>query len=77
MKWYIGGWFSTVGDAERNNLAYIRANGTLDPAWDPSANAAVHALAVSGNVVYAGGEFTIIGGQGAQLYRRAERRQRG
>jgi len=31
-------------------------------AWDPSANGDVHALAVSGSTVYAGGGFSIIGG---------------
>ena len=31
--------------------------------WDPSANLAVQTLAVSGSVVYAGGNFNTIGGQ--------------
>ena len=32
-------------------------------AWNPNPNGAVHALAVSGSTVYAGGGFTSIGGQ--------------
>jgi hypothetical protein len=32
--------------------------------WNPNANAVVHALVIQGNQVFAGGEFTSIGGQG-------------
>ncbi len=61
--WYIGGDFETVAGGPRNNLAHIRADGTLDPAWTPTANGPVLALAVSGNTVYAGGYFTSVAGQ--------------
>jgi hypothetical protein len=43
--------------------AFGRTSGLATP-WNPNPNGAIHALAVSGGVVYAGGEFTSIGGQG-------------
>ena len=62
--WFIGGEFSQVGGAPRNNVCHVLANGTVDQEWAPSADGFVRALAVSGGKVYAGGEFTNIGGQG-------------
>ncbi len=61
--WYIGGLFTHVGGVARNNIAHIRADHSVDPAFDPSANDGIHALAVSGSTVYAAGLFTSIGGQ--------------
>jgi hypothetical protein len=68
--WYVGGTFNTVGGHPRNNLAHLKADKSLDFAWAPNANSAVTALAVappisgvSGSTVYAGGNFTSIGGQ--------------
>ncbi len=54
---FIGGDFTHVGGLARRNLAHIRADGTLDPAWNPGASAAVHALTVLGSTVYIGGDF--------------------
>ncbi|HEX7516836.1 MAG TPA: hypothetical protein VF345_06060 [Chthoniobacterales bacterium] len=63
--WYIGGLFTHVGGVARRNIAHIRADHSVDPAFDPNANDAIHALAVSvdGLTVYAGGLFTSIGGK--------------
>ena len=60
--WYIGGSFSSVGGVDRNYLAHILSNGSVDSAWNPDADADVYALAVSGSTVYAGGWFTTMGG---------------
>ena len=60
--WFIGGSFSRVAGAPRNNLAHVRADGTLD-AWNPGANALVRCLALSGSTLFACGEFTSVGGQ--------------
>ena len=62
---YAGGYFSmagggSYGDTTRNHLAAFDASGNLT-AWNPGANGAVNALAVSGSTVYAGGQFTIAG----------------
>jgi hypothetical protein len=62
--WYIGGDFHMVAGMERNHIAHILPDGTVDDSWNPTADAVVHALAVSedGQVVYVGGEFLHIGG---------------
>ena len=60
--WFIGGDFTSVGGVPRRHLAHIRADGTLDPVWNPGRRT-VFALAVSGSTVYAGGVFTRIGGK--------------
>ncbi len=63
--WYIGGLFSSVGGADRNNIAHILSDGSVDPAWDPNADGSISSLVISGDgaTVYAGGNFTQIGGQ--------------
>lgn len=62
---YIGGSFTSVSGVPRSNVAAIRADGSLDPTWNPSANGVVYALAASsdGSKVYLGGGFTTVGGQ--------------
>ncbi len=67
---YIGGLFNRIGGQSRIGLAAIdAATGTLT-SWNPDAHGSlpgtdgsVYALAVSGSTVYAGGDFTTIGGQ--------------
>ncbi len=79
---YAGGEFTQIGGQGRSRIAALNATSGLPTAWnpnaswDPNALSAVWALAVSGNVVYAGGRFTQIGGQGAQLYCRLGRHER-
>ncbi|MGZ4323176.1 MAG: outer membrane protein assembly factor BamB family protein [Solirubrobacteraceae bacterium] len=60
--YYIGGLFRMIGGIARSDLAHVRADGSVDPVWHPSANSFVEALAVSGSTVYAGGWFTSIDG---------------
>ena len=49
----------------RSNVAAIRADGTLDPSWNPSTDGIVYALAASsdGSKIFVGGSFTTVGGQ--------------
>ena len=66
---YVGGTFTQAFDRSghafpRNNLAAFNANGT-PTSWNPNANGAVHALAASGTLIYAGGAFTKVRGLGA------------
>ena len=61
--WYVGGAFGTVGGVRRGNLVHVKADGRVDPAWNPRANAAVWAIGVSGRRVYVGGAFTSVGGR--------------
>ena len=60
---FIGGNFTHVGGIARNNLAHIRADGSVDPGFAPNPDNAVYALVVSGSTLYVGGHFLSIGGQ--------------
>lgn len=62
---YVGGQFTSVSGVPRANVAAIRTDGTLDPAWNPSTNGIVYALAASsdGTRIFLGGTFTTVGGQ--------------
>ncbi len=53
---YLGGSFTQVGGQSRNAIAAIDSSCQLT-AWDPNASGNVQVLAVSGNTVYAGGNF--------------------
>lgn len=66
---YVGGGFSNIGGSPRSDIAAINTddNGTL-VTWDPNADNAdgqVRSLALSSDnaVLYAGGDFTAVGGQ--------------
>jgi hypothetical protein len=62
---YAGGDFdgaSSIGGQARNRIAALDAAGNAMD-WNPNASDTVYALAVSGSTVYAGGQFTQIGGQ--------------
>jgi hypothetical protein len=63
----VGGEFTSIGGQTRNDIAALDATTGLATAWDPDANNAVLALALSGATVYAGGRFSgagpTIGGQ--------------
>jgi hypothetical protein len=60
--WYIGGDFTSVGGVERNRIAHILPDNSLDIYWNPSADGRVDTLALGGEMVYVGGDFTTIGG---------------
>lgn len=66
---YIGGSFASVSGIPRQNLAAIRADGTLDPTWSPSTDGIVYALAASsdGSRIFVGGGFTAINGATRRL----------
>lgn len=63
---YIGGAFTLVNGNARSRLAAvstINVNATGNVlAWNPSANANVRAVAVSGVNIYVGGDFTLVTG---------------
>lgn len=64
----VGGSFQTLGGGgwgttPRANIGRFNADGSLDVAFDPGANAAVYALAVQANgQILAGGAFQAVGG---------------
>jgi urease beta subunit len=66
---YVGGNFATLGGggggtASRSQIGAVDAATGAATGWNPGANGAVNALAVSGSTVYAGGSFTTLGGGG-------------
>lgn len=63
---YLGGDFTTVDSQSRNYIAALDTTasaGNIATAWDPDADALVRSLVLTGSTMYAGGEFTNIGGQ--------------
>jgi WD40 repeat protein len=61
--WFVGGTFASVAGQPIRNLAHIRSDGSLDPSFAPNPDGNVDALALSGSVLYASGEFDLIGSQ--------------
>ena len=63
--WYIGGSFTKVGEVERNNIAHILSDGSVNPDWNPNADNGVYTLALdsSNSILYVGGYFENIGGE--------------
>ena len=64
---YAGGQFSSIGGRARNLIAALRVMTGRATAWNPNATgfagySGVYALAVTGSTVYAGGNFSSIGG---------------
>jgi len=62
---YTGGSFTTVGGVTYNRLAAINTStASATPAFNPNANSIISALALSsdGSTLYAGGNFTTVGG---------------
>jgi len=60
---FVGGSFLAIGGHQRARLAKIRADGSIDPLWNPGASDSVWAIALGGNgSLYVGGKFQSIGG---------------
>ena len=63
---YAAGNFWSVGGTTRNAIAAIDTTTGAPTSWNPNIGTGgrqVYALAFSGNTVYAGGNFTTVGGQ--------------
>lgn len=59
---YVGGRFTTIGDSNRSRIAALNTTTGKATGWNPNVttsntNAAVYSLAVSGSIVYVGGDF--------------------
>lgn len=58
---YVGGWFDTVAGHSRPFVAQLdRETGAVSE-WNPKPDLAVYALATTGDMVYAGGGFRLVG----------------
>jgi hypothetical protein len=64
---YVGGSFGKIGGEFRNRIAAVDSVSGLATVWDPNAagtgQIAVFALAGSGSGIFAGGNFTTLGGE--------------
>lgn len=65
---YLGGQFTSISKSSRSALAALDITLTTNfvTAWNPGVSGGsrvIYTLAVSGNTVYAGGDFTTIGGK--------------
>lgn len=60
--YFVGGDFRRVSGIALRGLSHVRSDGSLDPAFSIPVNDAIAALALSGNTLYVGGEFTTLGG---------------
>lgn len=68
--WYIGGQFTHVQGIERNSLAHILADNSLDLAWNPNVKyepmlglGGIFTMTISENLLYIGGTFSHINNQ--------------
>ncbi|MFL6157358.1 MAG: beta strand repeat-containing protein, partial [Marmoricola sp.] len=62
---YAAGDFTSVGTSVRHRLAALGVAGAAAPAlgsWDPNAGNAVNSIVASGNGVFVGGTFKVLGG---------------
>ena len=60
---YIGGYFSNVNGASRDNLAAVDPAGNLVPGWDASTNKRVKDVVRVGDDLYIGGVFNRLNNQ--------------
>lgn len=58
--WIIGGNFLKVGSYNRNNLAKLDSNGSVDENWIPDPDGAITSIVIGGNDLYIGGGFNNI-----------------
>ena len=59
---YASGRFTRVGQTQRQALAHITANGTVDASWTPVADGPVTALLFQNRTLYVGGSFFNLNG---------------
>lgn len=56
--WIVGGLFERVDGKERINLARLRQDGTVETDWQVDVNGPVYAMAVQGDRLFIGGDFS-------------------
>lgn len=60
--WYVGGYFTQIAGVNKNYIAHILSNKTVDANFTASCNYAVLAIAKVGTTLYIGGGFTTVNG---------------
>ena len=69
--WYLGGDFDSIGTGHYDNIAHVKADGTVDTAWKGGTNGTVFSIVVSGSRVFAGGAFSTAHDASATVTRNA------
>lgn len=60
---FIGGLFSSINSIlARNGAAAVDVFGNVS-SWNPNVNGSVYSLALNGDSIYLGGDFTLVGGE--------------
>lgn len=59
---FVAGGFSLAGDARHANVVHLKPDGTVDAAFTAATDGPVYALALDGDRLYLGGDFTRVGG---------------
>lgn len=67
---YVGGEFTHIGGTDRNYLAKMNLNGSIDADWNPSPSWYVNALNVNNSFINVGGSFQLINGEPQSYYAR-------
>ena len=62
---FAGGTFTTVGGASHVRIAALDPSNGTPKSWAPQLNGTVRALTISGEFVYAGGDFTTVTDEGS------------
>lgn len=60
--YFIGGYFSKIGDSTRINIAHINSDGS-PTSWNPKVDDYVRAMAINNDTLIIGGRFKSINGQ--------------
>lgn len=60
--WYVGGYFTQIGGVNKNYIAHILSNRTIDGSFTASCDYAVLAIVKDGNKLYIGGAFSNVNG---------------
>ncbi|MGH8882626.1 MAG: hypothetical protein ACRD0P_35660, partial [Stackebrandtia sp.] len=60
--WFLGGTFTTIGGVARAGLAHVTADLRVDPAFAPTPDNGVRALALAGGTLFVAGDFTSVSG---------------
>ncbi|MBK8226836.1 MAG: hypothetical protein IPK70_06640 [Flavobacteriales bacterium] len=64
--WFIAGYFNWVGSQARRGVARMNSDGSVHP-FDAGTNGFVRTMALVGNTLYIGGNFTQVSGQARTL----------
>ena len=56
--WYVGGYFTQIGGINKNYVAHIKSDKTVDNNFTASCSYAVLAIVKDGSKLYLGGAFT-------------------